>query len=162
LRTIIFFWISFFSVHIQAQKIKNSAVTKSKKEINIELKNIENEAKWKLDRTRRVSSEASIYIDSDVIDYGTIKYGGNGFKTILVYNRGAKPLIIYRCDASCGCTTPFCPTESIPAGESGEIQLEYKNVKIPGSFEKQLTISSNDPQRPKIVLVIKGIVEEPK
>jgi hypothetical protein len=152
----LFYFFLITSISIQAQ------LPMSKKELKTIEENKEVEKKKEFERNRLVSSEASIYVDSQIIDYGTIEYGGNGFKSILVYNRGNKPLIIYRCDAACGCTTPTCPTESIAAGESAEIEIEYKNVTVPGSFNKMLTITSNDPHRPKLIMTIKGKVEDLK
>lgn len=146
-----------FSIHIaHAQLPMNNIV--SKREKHKMKKAAELEAKYQIERAKKVSTEASIYLDTNVLDYGDIEYGGDGFRTVIVYNRGAKPLVIYNCNTSCGCTAPSCPSESISAGDSAEITIQYKNITIPGTFDQQLTIISNDILNPKYILKIKGKV----
>jgi hypothetical protein len=71
-------------------------------------------------------------------------------------NTGTEPLVLQNVQASCGCTTPKWPREAIAPGASGVIVAEYNSNGRPGTFNKQITVTSNggDP----IVLHISGQV----
>ncbi|MBL4735577.1 MAG: DUF1573 domain-containing protein [Flavobacteriales bacterium] len=94
---------------------------------------------------------------TDVIDYGTIDYNGDGLREFLFTNTGKEPLIISRAKGSCGCTVPTWPKEPIMPGETGSIKVKYATNR-PGRFTKTVTISSNA-KTPSKRLTIKGTVK---
>ena len=71
------------------------------------------------------TSGASISLDKDVHDYGTIDQGANGECVFVVTNSGTEPLILSRCKGSCGCTVPSCPQEPEAPGASAKIKVKY-------------------------------------
>ena len=98
-----------------------------------------------------------ITFESDVHDFGTIEYGGNGVYNFKFSNTGKSPLIISNARGSCGCTVPKWPKEPIIKGESSEINVSY-DTKRPGPFTKTVTITSNAKTASKVI-TIKGVVQ---
>ncbi len=90
-------------------------------------------------------------------DYGDIEYGGDGSCVFLVTNSGNQPLIISKCQKSCGCTVPECPQVPIAPGKSEEITIKY-DTKRPGPFYKSVTIHSNASNGAAQIIKIKGTV----
>lgn len=98
-------------------------------------------------------------VDSEIHDYGTIKKGANGSCVFLVTNTGTEPLIILKCDETCGCTIPECSKKPILPGDQSEITVKYDTQRV-GPFQKALKVYSNCTENPVIELRIKGKVIE--
>ena len=104
-----------------------------------------------------------IKFETEVLDYGTVKYDANGVREFKVKNVGKSPLTISNVQGQCGCTAttidgkPGWPQEPILPGKSASIKVKY-DTKRPGPFEKNVTISSNS-KEPSKVVKIKGVVE---
>lgn len=101
--------------------------------------------------------------ESEVLDYGTVKFDGNGVREFKVKNVGKSPLTITNVQGQCGCTTttidgkPGWPQEPVLPGKSAVIRVKY-DTKRPGPFEKNVTVTSNS-KLPSVVVKIKGVVE---
>lgn len=95
--------------------------------------------------------------ETDVIDYGTVEYNGNGVREFKFKNTGKEPLIISRAKGSCGCTVPTWPKEPIMPGDESVIKVKYATNR-PGRFTKTVTITSNA-KTPTKRLTIKGTVK---
>lgn len=101
--------------------------------------------------------------ETEVLDYGTVKFDGNGVREFKVKNVGKSPLTITNVQGQCGCTTatidgkPGWPQEPILPGKSASIKVKY-DTKRPGPFEKNVTITSNS-KLSSVVVKIKGVVE---
>jgi hypothetical protein len=62
--------------------------------------------------------------------------------------------------ASCGCTTPSWPREVIEPGKSASIRAEYNSNGRPGTFTKNIFVTSNGGES---TLTISGnVVKEPE
>ncbi len=99
---------------------------------------------------------AEIVFETEVHDFGTIEYGGNGTYDFKFSNTGKSPLIISNARGSCGCTVPKWPKEPVAKGQSGSINVQY-DTKRPGPFTKTVTITSNAKSASKVI-TIKGTV----
>jgi hypothetical protein len=73
-------------------------------------------------------------------------------------NKGDAPLIILKAIASCGCTTPLYTKEPIAPGTSSTIKVTYNTIGRPSTFHKTITVYTNDPDAPNVVLIIQGNV----
>jgi len=105
-----------------------------------------------------VTSLAEMTFETDVHDFGTIDYAGNGTYEFKFKNTGTEPLIISDAKGSCGCTVPTYPKNiPIKPGESQVIKVTY-DTKRAGNFTKTVTINSNA-KTPQKVITIKGIVQ---
>ncbi|HKR06819.1 MAG TPA: DUF1573 domain-containing protein [Bacteroidia bacterium] len=98
-----------------------------------------------------------ITFESDIHDFGTLEFGGNGVYNFKFTNTGKSPLIISNARGSCGCTVPKWSKEPIKKGEAGEINVSY-DTKRPGPFTKTVTITSNAKTASKVI-TIKGVVQ---
>lgn len=98
-----------------------------------------------------------ITFESEVHDYGTIDYAGDGVYAFKFTNTGNEPLIITDAKGSCGCTVPKFPKEPILKGQSNYINVSY-DTKRPGPFTKTVTITSNAKTVSKVI-TIKGVVK---
>jgi archaellum component FlaG (FlaF/FlaG flagellin family) len=104
------------------------------------------------------TSLAEMTFETDVHDFGTIDYAGNGTYEFKFKNTGKEPLIITDAKGSCGCTVPTYPKNvPIKPGDSQVIKVTY-DTKRAGNFTKTVTIHSNAKTGEK-VLTIKGHVE---
>lgn len=92
-------------------------------------------------------------------DYGTIQKGGNGECEFTFTNNGTEPLILTNVRASCGCTTPTWTKEPVMPGKTGTIKVKYNTNNV-GGFTKTITVNSNAVNSPRLVLKIKGKVEQ--
>ncbi len=95
--------------------------------------------------------------ETEMIDYGTIEHYGNGEREFKFKNTGKEPLIISNAVTGCGCLVASFSKEPIKPGASGVIKVHYSTDRV-GHFEKQITITSNDNDRPVLVLKIRGDV----
>ncbi len=100
---------------------------------------------------------ADISFETEVHDFGTLPYGGDGSYDFKFTNTGKDPLVITNARGSCGCTVPSWPKEPILKGHTGMIHVQY-DTKRPGPFTKTVTISSNGKTAEKVV-TIKGNIE---
>jgi hypothetical protein len=104
-----------------------------------------------------------LQFENEVVDYGTVKFDGNGVREFKIKNTGKSPLTITNVQGQCGCTSttidgkPGWPQEPILPGKSASIKVKY-DTKRPGPFEKNVTITSNS-KEPSKVVKIKGVVE---
>jgi hypothetical protein len=100
---------------------------------------------------------AEMTFQSEIHDFGTIPYGGNGTYEFKFKNTGKEPLIITEARGSCGCTVPTFPKNvPIKPGDSEFVKVTY-DTKRAGSFTKTVTIQSNA-KTPEKVITIKGTV----
>ena len=107
--------------------------------------------------TANAQAGAEIVFESEVHDYGTVDYAGDGTYAFKFTNTGKEPLVITDAKGSCGCTVPKWPKEPIMKGQSNYINVSY-DTKRPGPFTKTVTITSNAGSGSK-VLTIKGNVK---
>lgn len=81
--------------------------------------------------------------DEQVFDFGDIRQGEVVRHTFVFKNIGNVDAIIENVKPSCGCTKLKAPTAPIPAGESGEIEIEFNSAGKMGQQEKSVTIIYN-------------------
>lgn len=100
-----------------------------------------------------------IKFEKDVHDYGNIKQHSSGACEFKFTNTGNAPLVISNAQGSCGCTVPDWPKDPIKPGASAVIKVNYDTKRV-GPINKQVTVTSNDPDNPTVILKIKGNVEQ--
>jgi len=76
-------------------------------------------------------------------DFGTVKEGEKVRHTYKFKNTGKEPLVISSAKGSCGCTVPKWPSEPIPPGGSGQIDVEFDSKGKPGKQTKRVTVTAN-------------------
>lgn len=72
-------------------------------------------------------------------------------------NIGDEPVTVLSARASCGCTQPLYPRESVAPGDTAVIDVAYDPAGRPGRFNKTVTVETNgDPAKTR--LSIRGVV----
>lgn len=102
---------------------------------------------------------ANIEMNTTSHDFGIMAKGADATYTFIAKNTGDQPLLIERCQASCGCTVPNWDTNPIAPGASTEITVKYDSNRL-GVFSKTITVISNSVNNPQLVLSIKGEIKE--
>jgi len=103
---------------------------------------------------------ASIEFATKAHDFGVVSEESKTATYNFVFkNTGNAPIIIYKAIASCGCTTPIFPKEPIAAGATAAVKVTYDTEGRPGAFHKEITVYTNDAERPNLILIITGTVE---
>jgi len=110
--------------------------------------------------TTELNNNAEIKFKTTEIDYGELKYNGNGNCTFEFTNSGNTPLVIQYVKTSCGCTVPEWPNKLIKPGKTSGIKINY-DTKHPGTFYKTITVYYNGKNSP-VTLFIKGSVGYPE
>lgn len=107
-----------------------------------------------LDRLPNIEFELTEYDGGTVID---------GEKVIYAYkfkNTGLDDLVIESVKASCGCTATAPKDMVIAGGQTSEIVATFDSRGRSGAQTKTITVRSNDPDSPTIVLRLKAEVEK--
>lgn len=86
------------------------------------------------------------------LSLGTIVQGQKGYGTITLKNIGDDTLRLHRIKTSCGCTAAIAKQSDIPPSDSTVLSITFDSGKLEGMIEKEVTIISNDPARPNVVV----------
>ena len=88
-------------------------------------------------------------------DFGKISFTGDTLVANFWFkNKGTSTLEISSAKGSCGCTVASYPKTTV-ANSGGSITVKYFNAN-PGYINKSVTVTTNDPNNPVVVLRIKG------
>ena len=101
--------------------------------------------------------------ETEVVDFGTVKFDANGVREFKIKNTGKSPLTISNVQGQCGCTAttidgkPGWPQEPILPGKTSKIAVTYSTQGRPGPINKTVTCTSNVGTK---VIKISGNVEK--
>lgn len=111
-----------------------------------------------------VTAQPKIEFSNKIHDFGSILEADGKAKCVFEFiNIGISELNLTKVQSSCGCTAPDWTKTPIPPGGKGFVSAEYNPKNRPGPFNKAVTVTTNDPNNPSIVLFIKGnVIEKPK
>ena len=99
-----------------------------------------------------------IYTENNVFDFGTDTSGKNIQCTFAIKNTGKSKLIIYKVKTSCGCTTPKLIKTELEPNEILPVEALFRTSGKTGSQFRTIDIITNDPDQPKLILQIKGVL----
>jgi hypothetical protein len=85
------------------------------------------------------------------IDFGSQPQNRTVTKTFTIRNEGEGDLQISAVQPSCGCTTVDFP-KTVKPRKAGKITLKVDTGASPGEHTKTVTILSNDPAQPSVVV----------
>lgn len=96
--------------------------------------------------------------DRKEINFGNLKQGEKADCDFLLTNTGKSPLYIRKTKASCGCTAVTLGEKTVAPGQTITIRATFDSKGKSGRQYKTVTIITNDPQNPEIVLNINGSI----
>ncbi len=89
------------------------------------------------------SGSASISFKKKEFDFGKLTSGDVRTHTFQFTNTGSKDLLIEFVSGSCGCTVPEWPSQPIPPGGTGEIEVKFDSKNKFGEVMNEVTVMSN-------------------
>ncbi len=103
-----------------------------------------------------------IAADKEAIDLGVRWSTENVVKeAFTLKNVGQEPLAIKGVQSSCGCTAVGKKNVTLAPGESWKLPVEIDLRKQQSFVGHKITVVSNDPTQPTLVLKVRGIVRQP-
>jgi len=104
-------------------------------------------------------SQPKIQFDKTTYDFGNVPQDGGPVTGRFEFtNIGDSALILTQVKPGCGCTVPTYLKDPVPPGGRGYIDAKYTTTNKAGSFQKGITVTTNEPVNNKISLTIKGMV----
>ena len=97
-------------------------------------------------------------LESNTVDYGTMKQHGEPLRTVKFTNTGTEPLVIKNARGSCGCTVPTWPKEPIMPGAEAEIEVRYATNRL-GKINKTIKITTNEGGDPHVIKVVGNVLK---
>ncbi|MDD3686977.1 MAG: DUF1573 domain-containing protein [Bacteroidales bacterium] len=107
-----------------------------------------------------LANAPKINFEKTEFEFGTIKSGEKTSYNFVFTNSGKSDLVIRKIKASCGCTATNPEKMIIKPGESSHITTTFNSAGKKGKQNKTITIITNDPSQPSVVLKVIGDVEE--
>jgi hypothetical protein len=86
------------------------------------------------------------------LDLGTIVQGQKGYGAVTIKNIGDDTLRLQRVKASCGCTAALVKDDDLAPSDSTVLSITFDSGKMEGLVEKEVSITSNDPDQPKVIV----------
>lgn len=90
---------------------------------------------------------------------GTPSMGGPVKVKIAVVNEGSDDLVIDDMQVGCTCLEARWPTDPLPAGAKGYVELTYDPRDKTGGFIETAVVYSNDAETPRMVIEVSGTVD---
>jgi hypothetical protein len=91
-------------------------------------------------------------------DFGPIIEGDTATHIFLIKNTGNGELKIINVRSACGCTAALLSSKNIAPGQSTELKVSFNSNNYRSNFEKQVYLTSNDPDEPSKTITVKGSV----
>jgi len=105
------------------------------------------------DQTLAKENASKITFKETKHDFGKVKEGVELTFVFKFKNDGDENLVIQKVHASCGCTgAAIGDKKEFKKGEEGEIKVSFNTGGRSGAQSKTVTIQSNDPENPAVVL----------
>ncbi len=100
---------------------------------------------------------AKMAFENAVFDFGEVMEGELVKYVFKFKNTGKVPLVINNAHSTCGCTVPEWPKQPIPAGEEGEIKVQF-DTKAKHDFQEKPVIISANTYPANTTVYLKGYV----
>jgi hypothetical protein len=102
------------------------------------------------------ASKPRIKFDQTTYDFGKTSQVETVTGTFSFRNTGDAPLVMGKPTTSCGCTVAGVKPSTLKPGEKGELTFSLNLGRTRAVLNRQITVESNDPENPKVVLTIKA------
>lgn len=105
-----------------------------------------------------MANMATIKFDRTTYDFGDISEGKTVQYDYTFRNLGKRDLIIRKIASSCGCTSGSSSGTIIKPGDVGSIKVSFSTAGYSNRQGKTITVFTNDPKNPSVVLRLTGNV----
>lgn len=109
-------------------------------------------------KRKEIKKAPKMVLDRTTIDFGQINAGGVFSSSLTILNKGKSPLVIYGHHSDCSCAIPSYP-EAIQPGQKVDLPVKFDALFKEGNQSKVITLYTNDPEQPKIQLLVKALVK---
>lgn len=109
---------------------------------------------------KQLENAPKVSFDNRVFDFGTKPSGPSIPHSFVFTNNGKSDLIIRNVRAGCGCTATNPEKTVLKPGESSKIDMKFDTKNRTGNQFKSITVTTNDPENPVIMLQVKGVLEK--
>ncbi|MBP6025584.1 DUF1573 domain-containing protein [Ferruginibacter sp.] len=117
------------------------------------------QAKEQQARDEAMKNTTTVQLIDSAFDFGTIAQGEKVEYNYRFKNTGTNPLIIFKAEATCGCTIPEKPEKPLMPGETGVIKVVFNSAGKKDHQSKDITVTANTtPEFP--ILKLTGTVKE--
>ena len=111
----------------------------------------------------QITKAPSISFDNNTFDFQQIKQGEKVEHVFTITNDGKSDLIIRNVKASCGCTAVSPVDDIVKPGATTTMKVIFNSAGKVGKQNKTITIITNDPQKSRTILWVKGdVVQSPE
>jgi len=100
------------------------------------------------------ASAQVISVTPTTIKFGEMKQRETQTANVTITNNGAGRLELGEVSADCGCTVPTLTNKSLGPGESTIMEVQFNSKNFNGNVVKMVTIHSNDPNSPRVEVMI--------
>ena len=100
-----------------------------------------------------------IGIDVPAIEFGDVEANSKLVREVRIANSGDEQLSVSRVKACCGANASLAET-TIASGTSSVLRVEFNPGAKPGPFRKTVTLYSNDPVSPVLIIPLVGSVKD--
>ena len=102
--------------------------------------------------------EEVVKFEEKIHDFGDLTIADKSVSCKFVFtNISKKPVVVHNVVSSCGCTVPKWTKQPVKPGETGTIDVTFKNDQGAYPFSKSITAYISGVNRP-VILHIKGVV----
>jgi hypothetical protein len=112
----------------------------------------------KLNETDKQNA-AHIKFAQSQYDFGTIASGKKVSFKFTFTNVGKSNLLIRKITATCGCTVVKPDKSEINPGESATLSVTFDSAGKSGRQIKSINVVTNDPDNPRVTLLLRGVVK---
>jgi uncharacterized protein DUF1573 len=107
------------------------------------------------------TSGPKIEFATPVYDFGRVRSGDLVKYGFAFTNGGDEMLQVTGVQPSCGCTTAGDWSRNVKPGETGKVPIQFNSANFNGPVFKTISVTSNDKQKPVVVLQLKGTIWKP-
>jgi hypothetical protein len=111
---------------------------------------------------KQLANAPKATFENRIFDFGTKPSGPDIPHSFFITNTGKSDLIIRNVQASCGCTATKPEKTVIKPGEKSKIDIVFDTKHRNGMQHKSITVITNDPDNPVILLQVQGTLETTK
>lgn len=109
----------------------------------------------------QLENAARIEFQEKAFNFGKIKQKSTVEHNFVFKNTGKSDLMIRKVRSSCGCTAVTPRETTIKPGGTSQIKAIFNSGTRVGNQNKSITVITNDPKNPTVVLRLTGEVEAP-